>query len=143
MTLQWIKEHNAHWDTDKQRIVGAAPVGIFDRRYSSLRVGEAIPGEWWRVDDGGITVGYGWLDIVWGDAEILLAADPAAQRRGVGGFILEQLENESRARSLRYIYNVVRPTHPDAVTVSAWLERRGFTRSVDGNLVRVVRAPRS
>jgi GNAT superfamily N-acetyltransferase len=28
------------------------------------------------------------MDVVWGDAEILLAVDPEAQRHGVGRFIL-------------------------------------------------------
>jgi ribosomal protein S18 acetylase RimI-like enzyme len=136
--FRWLAEKPARWDESKQRIIGDAPVGIFDRRYGESGIGELLPGEWWRVEEGGAVVGYGWLDVVWGDAEILLAVLPEAQDRGVGGFILEELEREAAARGLNYLYNVVRPTHPDASRVSAWLERRGFRASEDGSLLRVV-----
>ena len=79
MTLRWIRETPAHWDANKARIVGGAPPGIFDTRYKTCKIGELVPGEWWRVEDDAAVVGYGWLDVVWGDAEILLATDPSAQ----------------------------------------------------------------
>lgn len=136
--MRWIPESPAVWDVDKAAIVGAAPVGVFDSRYASARVGAIVPAEWWRVEDGGRVVGYGWLDVIWGDAEILLATHVEARRRGVGTFILGQLESEARARGLNYLYNVVRATHPDGEAVAEWLVRRGFTRSVDGRLLRAV-----
>lgn len=136
--LRWIRESPAIWDEGKERIVGAAPAGIFDRRYRELKKGTLVPGEWWRVEEGDPIVGYGWLDVVWGDAEILLATLPSVEGRGVGTFILEQLEKEARARGLNYLYNVVRPTHPRAREVSAWLEKRGFQASADGSLLREV-----
>ena len=138
MNLEWIRESPARWDQDKQRIIGDAPTGIFDRRYRELAMGTLLPGEWWRVEEGGRVVGYGWLDVVWGDAEILLASDPEARGRGVGGFALDRLEKEARSRGLNYIYNVVRPTHPNAKELSAWLEKRGFEPSEDGSLMRAV-----
>ena len=138
MNLEWIRESPAKWDRDKTRIIGEAPAGIFDRRYRDLTEGTLLSGEWWRVESEGRVVGYGWLDVVWGDAEILLASDPGARGRGVGGFILDHLEKEARARGLNYVYNVVRPTHPNAGELSAWLEKRGFESSEDGSLVRAV-----
>lgn len=132
--MEWIKEGTARWDDDKQRVVGDAPVGIFDRRYAELSLGDVVPGEWWRVEDDGEVVGYGWLDIVWGDAEILLASAPDARGRGVGSFILSKVDNEARRHGVNYLYNVVRPTHPDAARVIAWLEKRGFKASEDGSL---------
>lgn len=132
--MDWIKEGPTRWDEDKQRIVGDAPVGIFDRRYSELTKGDIVPGEWWRVEDGGKVVGYGWLDIVWGDAEILLATAPESQGKGVGSFILGQLEKEARRRGVNYLYNIVRPTHPRRDRVTAWLKERGFEASEDGSL---------
>lgn len=132
--MDWIKEGTTSWDDDKQRIVGDAPVGIFDRRYGELAKGNIVPGEWWRAEDDGKVVGYGWLDIVWGDAEILLATAPEARGRGVGSFILGQVENEARQHGVNYLYNVVRPTHPDATRVTAWFEKRGFKASGDGSL---------
>ena len=139
MTVRWIRETPAHWDENKARIVGGTSAGIFDSRYRSCKEGETVPGEWWRVEDDGKTVGYGWLDVVWGDAEILLAADPSAHKRGIGTFILSRLDEEARARGLNYLYNMVRPTHPRAAEVTAWLERRGFQGSEDGRLLRGVK----
>ncbi|HEY8432163.1 MAG TPA: GNAT family N-acetyltransferase [Sandaracinaceae bacterium] len=138
MTLAWIPESPAIWDEGKRRIVGGAPPGVFDSRYAALPLGALVPGEWWRVEDQGRTVGYGWLDVNWGDAEILLATDVEARGRGVGSFILSKLEAEAAARGLNYLTNVVRPTHPDAERVTAWLTARGFTPSVDGRLLRAV-----
>jgi GNAT superfamily N-acetyltransferase len=138
MPFSWIHENPAMWDAGKARIVGAAPKGIFDSRYAAARIGDIVPGEWWRAEEDGRTVGYGWLDVNWGDAEIVLATDPEARGRGVGGFILSRLEDEARARGLNYLYNIVRPTHPDGPRVAAWLEGHGFSASVDGRLLRAV-----
>ncbi len=141
VSLDWVHENPPHWDGDKARIIGGAPPGIFD--LGSHRERDLIPGEWWRVEEDGRVVGYGWLDTVWGDAEILLAVDPGARRRGVGEFILDRLEQEAAARGLNYLYNVVRPAHPDRHTVAAWLRSRGFEPARDGRLVRRVRPGRA
>ncbi|MBX3271775.1 MAG: GNAT family N-acetyltransferase [Sandaracinaceae bacterium] len=138
MTLSWIRERNAVWNADKARIVGRAPAGIFDTRYGKLEEGDLVPAEWWRVEDDGRTVAYGWLDVNWGDAEILLATEPEARGRGVGTFVLKHLELEARARGLNYMYNLVRPTHPHGEQLTAWLVRRGFEAARDGRLVRSV-----
>lgn len=136
MALSWIAEPAPRWDRDKRRIVGETAPGIFDRRYRELEEGDVVPSSWWRVEEDGLVVGYGWLDVVWGDAEILLAVSREAQGRGVGSFILEKLEDEARKRGLRYLYNVVRPTHPEREEMSLWLRRRGFRTSDDGSLLR-------
>lgn len=138
MELKWIHEQPAHWDTNKARIVGNAVTGIFDSRYRMLQPGTTAPGDWWRVEAQGRVVGYGWLDVAWGDAEILLAVEPELQGKGVGAFILDHLEKEAQAQGLNYLTNIVRPTHPDAKRVSAWLEKRGFHSSEDGRLARKV-----
>lgn len=138
MALKWIRENPARWDEDKKRIIGEAPAGIFDRRYRELETGELLPAEWWRVEDDGRVVGYGWMDVVWGDAEILLGTRPDATGKGVGSFILRELEREARASGLRYLYNVVRPTHPNKDAVTSWLRSRGFHASEDGSLLRAL-----
>ena len=138
--LSWNKEEAPRWDADKKRIVGDTPKGVFDVRYAELADGDVVPGEWWRVEDDGSVVGFGWLDIVWGDAEILLATAADAQGKGVGSFTLSELDREARARGVNYLYNVVRPTHPDGPRVAAWLEKRGFEGSEDGSLRRKVSA---
>lgn len=124
MTLSWVREEQPRWDQDKQRVVGSAPEGVFTFDYAE---GDLLPGEWWVVStEDDTVVGYGWLDSMWGDAEILLAVDPAAQHHGVGGFILEQLEREAGRRGLNYVYNVVRPTHPERERLHDWLAIRGY-----------------
>jgi GNAT superfamily N-acetyltransferase len=138
MTLHWHPDRPARWDADKARIIGDAEPGIFDARFNRLKSGDPLPGEWWRVADDGDTVGYGWLDIVWGDAEIVLATAPDARHKGVGTFTLDHLEHEARERGLNYLYNTVRPSHPRRKEVSAWLEARGFNPSEDGSLLRAV-----
>jgi GNAT superfamily N-acetyltransferase len=133
---RWIHESPAQWDAGKRALVEGAPEGIFDTsRYSA---GELVPGEWWRVEDDGRIVGYGWMDCTWGDAEILLVVDAAERGRGIGGFILDQLEREARVRGLNYLYNVVPSTHPDPGRVSAWLGKRRFAASEGGRWMRRV-----
>ncbi len=139
MPTQWIAETPARWDADKVRLIAEAPVGTFDSRYGKLKPGAIVPGEWWRAVDGGKTVGYGWLDVSFGDAEILLVVDPAARKKGVGVFILGKLEDEARLRGLNYLTNIVRPSHPQAKDVAAWLTKFGFKGSDDGRLMRAVR----
>ncbi len=134
MGLKWIPENPPHWDAGKKRLVGGAPEGIFD--FGEHESGELIPGEWWRVEDDAGLAGYGWMDCTWGDAEILLAVDPDRQGAGIGSFILDQLEKEAAARGLNYLYNLVRPTHPEHDGVSAWLGKRGFERSHDDDLLK-------
>ncbi|MFO0984270.1 MAG: GNAT family N-acetyltransferase [Planctomycetota bacterium] len=138
MSRQWIAEKPALWDEGKERIVGNAAGGVFDRRFKSLKRGELVPGEWWRVEEQGEAVGYGWLDVVWGDAEILLATAPDRYGQGIGSFILTHLEQEARARGLNRLYNIVRPTHPERGKVTRWLEAHGFRASADGSLMREV-----
>jgi N-acetylglutamate synthase-like GNAT family acetyltransferase len=79
------------------------------------------------------------MDYSWGEGEMLLAVDPDHEGAGVGTFILDRLEDEARERKLRYLYNVVRASHPDAEGVTRWLEARGF-RPDRGRLVRKVEA---
>jgi N-acetylglutamate synthase-like GNAT family acetyltransferase len=138
MSLEWIADKPPRWDDDKARIVGGAPAGVFDVRFGKCKHGDMLPGEWWRVERDGGVVAYGWLDVVWGDAEILLATDPKSRGDGVGTFVLDNLEREARSKGLNYLYNIVRPTHPSREAVSAWLSKRGFEPSEDGSLMRAV-----
>jgi ribosomal protein S18 acetylase RimI-like enzyme len=140
MDLSWIADKPPRWDDDKARIVGGAPAGVFDARFGRCEKGDMLPGEWWRVEQDGKIVGYGWLDVVWGDAEILLATDPELQGKGIGTFVLDNLEREARGKGLNYLYNIVRPTHPNRDEVSGWLKKRGFAPSEDGSLMRATAA---
>lgn len=138
MALTWTRDNPALWDADKQRILGAALAGSLPAY--DMEDGTAAPGDWFRVQRDGDTVGFGWMDTVWGDAEVLAAVDPAHQGWGVGTFIMENLETEAGRRGLNRIYNAVRPDHPKRQTVMAWLGRRGFSGAGDHEqLQRVVR----
>jgi GNAT superfamily N-acetyltransferase len=135
MGLSWSRETTPTWNDDKRRIVGGAPAGVF----SALRAlpdGAVLPGDWWRAERDGRAVGYGWMDVTWGDAEILLATAPEGQRRGVGTFVLDRLDEEAARQGLRYLYNVVPEGHPEAKVLANWLQRRGFEVSGEGWLLR-------
>jgi GNAT superfamily N-acetyltransferase len=129
--LTWVREETPVWDADKQRVIGGAPEGAFDLPFAE---GDPLPGEWWSARDGETVVGYGRLDIGWGgDAEILLAVDPARQEEGIGTFVLGALEGEALRRGINYVYNVV-PDHPERIVVHDWFVIRGFRGPIDGDL---------
>lgn len=137
--MRWIHENPPHWDESKAAIVGAAPPGAL--KVPDYAIGELIAGEWWRVERDRGVVGYGWIDAIWGDAEILLVVADGERRRGVGTFILDHLEIEAAARGLNYLYNVVPATHPDREEMTHWLENRRFELSDDDRYVRRVVRP--
>ena len=134
MGLVWVREASATWDAEKRRIIGSTPKGAL--AFTPPADGTLLPGDWWRVESDGRAVGYGWMDYSWGDAEILLAVDAAAQDSGIGTFILDRLENEAAARGINYLYNVVPDSHPNAAAVTRWLQRRSFVASQEGGLLK-------
>ena len=140
MSLTWRRESPAHWNADKQRIIGGAPPGVF--AIGPLADGDVVPGDWWRAEHDGRVVGYGWMDHSWGDAEVLLAVDPVAQQSGVGTYILDRLGDEAAARGINYIYNVVPEAHPDKAGLTRWLQGRGFVASHEGGLLKRAVHPR-
>jgi N-acetylglutamate synthase-like GNAT family acetyltransferase len=131
MALSWRREPLSVWDADKQRIIGAQPA-VF--AVSASTAGAVLPGDWWRVEDDGRVIGYGWMDYSWGDAEVLLAVDGGARSRGVGTFIIDRLDHEAAARGLNYLYNVIPAGHEDKEWLRRWLRQRGFTGATDGDL---------
>ena len=133
MGLSWHREEQPHWDEDKKRIIGGAPDGVFDLDPAE---DESLSGDWWSAQDDGTVVGYAWLDSAWGDAEILLAVDPHAQQKGVGSYVLENIEHEAATRGMNYVYNTVRATHPERAEVQEWLESRGFSGDDRDNTLR-------
>lgn len=130
--LSWVYEEDPRWDDDRRRVFATVPAGVFA---SASRVrGERLGSDWWRVERDGRVVGYGWLDDVWGDAEILLAVEGGARDSGVGSFALRHLEDEAAARGLNYVVNVVRETHPQREQVTGWFLAHGFAGTDDGRL---------
>jgi ribosomal protein S18 acetylase RimI-like enzyme len=130
--LRWIQDDDPRWDADRLRVFATVPEGVF--RTEARTDGERLASDWWRVTDGDRVVGFGWLDDVWGDAEILLAVEEGSRGAGVGAFVLRHLEDEAAARGLNYVVNVVRDTHPQRDAVTGWFLARGFTGTEDGRL---------
>jgi N-acetylglutamate synthase-like GNAT family acetyltransferase len=130
--LRWVKDDDPRWDADRERVFATVPEGVF--RAELRTPGERLSSDWWRVEDGGRVVGYGWLDDVWGDAEVLIAVEEGARGTGAGAFALARLEEEAAARGLNYVLNVVRDTHPDRAAVTEWFLAHGFTGTEDGRL---------
>jgi hypothetical protein len=131
-SLRWVKDDDPRWDADRERVFASVPEGIF--RAETRTPGERLSSDWWRVQVGDRVVGYGWLDDVWGDAEILLAVEGGARGTGAGAFALARLEEEAAARGLNYVVNVVRDTHPNRAAVTEWFLAHGFAGTEDGRL---------
>lgn len=140
MTMRWIHESLPVWDAKKAEIFGAAGPGVFDPTLTDRSEGQLLPGDWWRVEEEGQTVGYACMDVIWGDAEMLLAVAPECRRKGVGTFILDRLEEEARHQGLNYLFNAVRTSHPQHDEVSEWLRARNFV-AYDERLMRSVVRP--
>lgn len=136
MSFRWRREAAPSWAGDLKRIVGGQPAGVFD--VEGYVDGQPMIGEWWSVSgDDGAVLGYGWLDATWGgDAEVSVAVDPNAQQQGVGSFIMSGLEREAAARGFNYVYNSIRPSHPNGSDLYDWLAVRGYTGSESGGLLR-------
>jgi N-acetylglutamate synthase-like GNAT family acetyltransferase len=130
--LRWVKDDDPRWDADRERVFATIGTDVFPGL--ARQMGDQLPSDWWRVEDGGRVVAYGWLDDVWGNAEILLAVDEAARGTGAGAFALARLEDEAAARGLNYVVNVVRDTHPERTAVTDWFLAHGFTGTDDGRL---------
>ena len=137
-----MREDSPRWDDSKQRLFGAAELASVGLTRPSP--GAAVADEWWRVTDAsGETVGYGWLDSEWGDAEITFLVAPGRRGAGIGEFIVAHLEREAEARGLNYVYNTVPAGHPDRAWMTRWLIAHGFADAGQGELRRRVRAATS
>lgn len=131
--MDWSHENPARWDADKARVLADAP-GVLDGDYAD---GQLVPGEWWRVSRDGVVIGYGWMDVTWGYAPILLVVAASERDSGVGGWIVDRLQEEARSRGLAYIFNVVPASVPDPEAVASWLLAHGFESSQsDGRMLR-------
>lgn len=137
MPRAWVKEQPSHWDADKERIIGAEPDGTFPLK--NPNPGELMPGEWWRVEQDGKTVGYGRLDVSWGDGQVLVAVGRNHRGEGLGAYILDRLQEEAAERGLHRIYNRIRKKHPEREWIGDWLRAQGFERDDDDTLRRAVR----
>ena len=134
--LRWVKDEDPRWDADRERVFATVPEGVF--RTEQRTRGERLTSDWWRVEQDGRVVAYGWLDDVWGDAEILLGVEQDARGSGVGAFALTCIEEEAARRGLNYVVNVVRDTHPQRDAVDLWFRKHGFTGTEDGRLRKFV-----
>jgi N-acetylglutamate synthase-like GNAT family acetyltransferase len=132
VALRWVREDDPTWDADKERVFSTVPDGVFPALPRSP--GERLASDWWHVERAERVVAYGWLDDVWGDAEILLAVEEPARGSGAGRFALQRLEQEAAVRGLNYVVNVVREGHPDRERVQAWFLAHGFRGTEDGRL---------
>ena len=153
--LHWTKEDTPRWDAAKQRLFG--PEELAATGMVAPGPGSPIADEWWHVtaDDGGSSPPASserrrsrrrdardhrerHRDEDFTDNEL------GRDRRGagVGGFIVDRLEEEAAGRGLNYIYNVVPPTHPDPSWMTRWLSSHGFAPG-HGDLRRQVRHART
>ncbi|MCA9571471.1 MAG: GNAT family N-acetyltransferase [Myxococcales bacterium] len=131
----WIPEPvPAHPDTRMRAFFDRLPAGSVKLDLSA----ELVPGTWWRLEEDGEVVGYGWMDVTWGDAQVMLAVDPEAHRGGNGRAIVEHLAHEAHEQGLGFLFNTIPAGHPDPEGVRAFLTSCGFEASgLDGGLLRL------
>lgn len=130
MALGWKPDPSPQWDAERRRIVGAWPASFPE--LAAANEGAPLPGRWWAAEQGGRRVGFGWMDVTWGDAEVWVAVSPDACGAGVGSFIMDRLVSEASRQGLRYVYNRIPPKHPEPARLKQWLEGRSFGLSGDG-----------
>ncbi len=122
--LTWVHEPDARWDEDKRRIFSAIDELIF--AWPDSPEGSALAGSWWRLELDGAAVGYGWMSLVWGEAEIQGVIDPIARTLGLGEEMLHQLILEAGDRGATRVFTTLREEHPRRERVAQWLASRGF-----------------
>ncbi len=121
----WIREPFPVRRNDAMaRILGSIPPGSL-----SLPEGDLLPGDWWRLESNGEVVGYGWMDVTWGDAQVMIAVSADHRKAGHGATIVDHLAKEAHQRGLAYLFNTIPADHPDPDGVRAFLERQGFVSS--------------
>lgn len=121
------------YDDDKKAFFSALQDGVVRLNPA----GNYLPGTWWRLTAGDTTLGYGWMDVTWGDAQIMLAVSPEARRGGHGKTILDHLEHEAHEAGLAYMFNTIPGDHPDPEGVRVFLTGNGFEPSgLDSDMLR-------
>ena len=56
--MDWVRENPPHWDEAKASVIDGGPPGAF--HLPEYQTGDLLPGEWWRVEENGDMLGYGW-----------------------------------------------------------------------------------
>lgn len=133
MHLHWIRENPAYWDAPKAALFG--PCVPFDLPQAP---GCPLPGDWWCVRDEDAVLAYAALDVTWGDAEIVIAVHPGVRGRGIGSYVIDQLEVEARTRGIHYLCSRIPADHPEAGELAQWLRARRFSASEGRTWVRAV-----
>ena len=132
--LRWVKDDDPRWDADRERVFATVPDGVF-RPSCPAAAASGCPATGGGSEAGRRVVGYGWLDDVWGDAEILLAVEDGARGTGAGAFALARLE-DGGGRARTELRGQRGPRHPSRPRRShragSW--RRGFAGTDDGRL---------
>ncbi len=100
--LHWTKEDTPRWDAAKQRLFG--PEELAATGMAAPGPGSPIADEWRHVTgDDGEVAGYGWLDSEWGDAEVTFLVGRDRRGTGIGGFIVDRLEEEAAGRGCQLL----------------------------------------
>lgn len=119
----WIKEEEPVWDSDKEDIIDCAPQGSFNMGPKS---NGTISGDWWKLVENKRVIGYGWISMISGDAELLIAVRKSEQHKGYGNIILENLEMEASKLKHNKVVAIIQSENINAVNIIYWLDRKGF-----------------
>lgn len=120
----WIKEEKPLWDRNKIKIIGSN-IGCFV--ISDIQEGDKLEGKWFKLTDKyGQIVGYGWIDIIGGEAEISVAVDKKYKGNGYGTQIINNLYTEIKKLGFDEVIAVVREENSNAEDVIRWVYKNGY-----------------
>jgi hypothetical protein len=117
--LGWIEDRTPRWDSDRAELFATVANDMFP---ASLRVdSRTLPGNWWRVVDGGPAVAFGWLHDVSDRAVALLAVAESAREGGARGYGAIRLGEEATSRGFDRVVEMRRRTYPGHAAVTVWI----------------------
>jgi ribosomal protein S18 acetylase RimI-like enzyme len=132
--MDWIQEQPALWDETKQNILGANK-GAFDIEHT--QVGGELDGVWFKLIDNNEIIGYGWIDLAYGNPEISIAVDSHKRFSGYGNTILRNLEEKALALGFSEVECIVRRKNADAINAIKWFHRNGFVPDWPGQEISI------
>jgi GNAT superfamily N-acetyltransferase len=128
--MDFLKENEPIWDLGKERIIRQSPQGTFDLH---TVIGGSLGQEWYKlINDGGVTVAFGWLDIRGDRIEVSLAVDQAYSKLGYGSLIINEMELRAKEMGFNLLAAIVKVTNPSSLRMIKWLYQKGYKVYIPG-----------
>ena len=130
--LHLIKEDNPIWNLEKNRIFTSIDQGTFEYNLKELGLGIALEHEWWKLVENKKVLGFGWINYTNDDFEISFVVYDDYTGKGLGSFIINELEKLGESKGYRKILAIVKETNPNSEKIIEYLYRKGYSFYIDG-----------